>query len=134
VSGAVWTRVHQQPNTTQYPWGAGTIAWVNPQQPPTEEADGVVCMSHNSIAFASNWPTILAPVLPTMHDPDVVVRWSFVDEGSVNPTVALGLCTTDVSTDTYDKTWSATPIYTGFGLFSYDAVARFDYLVAIDSP
>lgn len=134
LSGAVWTRVHQQPNTTQYPWGAGTIAWVDPLQSTTVDPDGVVCLSHNSIAFASNWPTIIAPVLPTMHDPDVVTRWSFVDEGSVDPLVSLGLCTTDVATDTYDKSWSATPIYTGFGLMAYDAVARFDYLLIVDSP
>jgi hypothetical protein len=134
ISGVVTTRVHQLPNTTQYPWGAGTIAWVDPGQDPAADPDGVVCLSHNANAFASNWPTIIAPVLPTMPDPDVVTRWSFVDEGATNPTVALGLCTTDASTDTYDNSWSGTPIYTGFGVMAYDAVARFDYLFIVDSP
>jgi hypothetical protein len=134
ISGVVTTRVHQLPNTTQYPWGAGTIAWVDPGQDTAADPDGVVCLSHNMNAFASNWPTIIAPVLPTMPDSDVVTRWSFVDEGATNPTVALGLCTTDTSTDTYDKSWSGTPIYTGFGVMAYDAVARFDYLLIVDSP
>jgi hypothetical protein len=134
ISGVVTTRVHQLPNTTQYPWGAGTIAWVDPGQDASATPDGVVCLSHNANAFASNWPTIIAPVLPTMPDPDVVTRWSFVDEGATNPTVALGSCTTDTATDTYDNSWSGTPIYTGFGVMAYDAVARFDYLFIVDSP
>jgi hypothetical protein len=134
LSGVVWARVRQQPNTTQYPWGAGTIAWVDPEQSPAADPDGVVCMSHNSVAFASNWPTFIAPVLPTLHDSDAVVRWSFIDEGSVDPQVALGTCTTDESTDTHPRSWSSTTIFTGFGVMAYDAIARFDYLVVIDSP
>ncbi len=133
TSGVVWTRVHPSPNTTQYPWGAGTIAWVDPDLLPDADPEGVACMTHNSLVFAADWPPFIAPVLPTIHDPDVLIRWSFIDEGSINPTIALGQCHHDAMMQGHDHTFSAS-IFAGFGVIAHSAVARFDYLLLVDSP
>jgi hypothetical protein len=119
--------------TTEFPWGAGVIAWADPTATDPDPA-GTLCLSRQSGAWADEWPTITTPVQPTMHDPDAVVRYHFLDEGSVDPLVALGDCHADAAMLAHNRSWSGTNIYPGFGVIAIDSVARFDWLLVIDSP
>jgi len=133
ISGAVWTRVHQSPVTNAHPWGAGVVMWADPAS-TAPDVEGTVCVSSASRAYANEWPATITGMQPISHHAVAVVRHGFVDEGSVDPTVALGQCRAEDQTVQHDRTWSGEAIHAGFGLVAIDSAARFDYLVIIDSP
>ncbi|MCB9562946.1 MAG: thrombospondin type 3 repeat-containing protein [Kofleriaceae bacterium] len=128
LTGTVATTVHQDVVTGSFPWGAGVLAWA---PLAGTEVTGAVCMSHEAGPFAASWP-LGAVVEATSADRDAAIRFTFLDEGAIPPT-AIGQCWADAASTGHSEPLGG-GVPDGFGVVVYDATARFDYLLVIDSP
>ncbi|MCA9687936.1 MAG: hypothetical protein KC457_37605, partial [Myxococcales bacterium] len=81
--------------------------------------------------FAASWP-LGAVVEATSADRDAAIRFTFLDEGAIPPT-AIGQCWADAASTGHSEPLGG-GVPDGFGVVVYDATARFDYLLVIDSP